>query len=123
TSFTPNSSIGTLVAVECLTATSPAAGCNITAYTLPTTDASGNMSFFFTVLEGTVGNGTCGTSATDATCSINIAVVATQLPLASGPITFASGGTTTTTTPTTTTTTPTTTTTTPTTTTTTPTTT
>ena len=113
TGFAPNLGIGTTIAVECLTPATTATGCDATDYALVTSDANGNVSFLFTVHAGTIGNGTCGTSTTDATCKISIVSYPSLTVLVTGPITFASAGTTTTTTPTTTTTTPTTTTTTP----------
>lgn len=109
TGFAPNLGFGSTAAVECLATATSSAGCDTTDYALVTSDASGNVSFPFTVHTGTIGNGTCGTTASDATCIISIATVATSTVLATGTITFASGGTTTTTTtttPTTTTTTP-----------------
>jgi len=129
TGFAPNLGAFSTVALECITTATTSAGCdiNVSDIAFVTTDANGNLTnalgspgIAFTVRTGTIGSGTCGTSATDATCKISIGTVATGVALTTGPITFASGGTTTTTTPTTTTTTPTTTTTTPTTTTTTP---
>jgi hypothetical protein len=105
--FTPNQGLGSMAAVECIATATTSAGCDTTDYVLVTSDASGNVSFHFSVRTGTIGNGTCGTSATDATCLISVGTVSTQTTLAAATITFAVGGsTTTTTTPTTTTTVP-----------------
>ncbi|HVA70147.1 MAG TPA: neocarzinostatin apoprotein domain-containing protein [Acidimicrobiales bacterium] len=101
--FTPNQGLGTMAAVECIATATSEAGCDIADYALVTSDASGNMTFTFTVRTGTIGNGTCGTSATDATCLISVGTLS-GTTLAANTITFASGSSTTTTIPTTTTT-------------------
>ncbi len=100
--FTPNQGFGSMAAVECIATATTEAGCDITDYVLVTSDANGNVSFSFVVKTGTIGNGTCGTSAADATCLITVGTVSGGQTLAYAPITFASGGTTTTTTTTTT---------------------
>jgi hypothetical protein len=96
--FTPNQGLGTMAAVECVATATTSAGCDTVHYVLVTSDASGDVNFAFAVETGTVGNGTCGTSATDATCLISVGTVSTQTTLAANTITFATGGATTTTT-------------------------
>lgn len=106
TGFAPNLGTGSTVAIECLATATTAAGCNTATgqYVLVNSNASGDLtnalgatSIPFTVQTGTVGNGTCGTSAADATCLITIGTVSPPATLAAATITFASGGTTTTT--------------------------
>ncbi|HUZ42424.1 MAG TPA: neocarzinostatin apoprotein domain-containing protein, partial [Acidimicrobiales bacterium] len=109
--FTPNQGFGTMAAVECIATATTSAGCDTVDYALVTSGPTGDVSFQFSVRTGTIGNGTCGTSATDATCLISVATISPPATLAYATITFASGGSTTTTIPTTTTTIPTTTTT------------
>lgn len=91
TGFTPNSS---LAAVECngqSTASTGTAGCNLTSIDPITVNASGDIqSTNFTVQTGTIGNGTCGTSATDALCFIAIGTTSGSL-LAFTSIAFATG--------------------------------
>jgi hypothetical protein len=98
TGFTPNQGLGTMAAVECVATATTTAGCDTAHYVLVTSDASGNVNFAFAVETGTVGNGTCGTSATDATCLISVGSVSPPATLAAATITFATGGSTTTTT-------------------------
>jgi hypothetical protein len=86
--FTPNLTQGSTAAVECLATATTSAGCDSADYVLVTSDANGIVSFSFTVRTGTIGNGTCGTSATDATCIISIATVAPPAVLAYATITF-----------------------------------
>lgn len=99
--FTPNQGLGSMAAVECIATATTEAGCDVADYVLVTSDANGNVSFTFNVKTGTIGNGTCGTSAADATCLITVGTVSGGKTLAYAPITFASGGATTTTTTTT----------------------
>lgn len=88
TGFTPNASVA---AVECNGSALTAAGCNTTAPNILSVDASGDFSDTnFAVATGTVGNGTCGTSATDATCLISIGTTSGAL-LTFATMSFASG--------------------------------
>jgi len=101
------SSGGYLAMVECASSATTSAGCNLSAMVTFTVNADGTIpATNFPAQSGTVGNSSCGTSATDATCAI---VVGTLLgvQLANATFTFAAAttSTTTTTTPSTTTTT------------------
>jgi len=89
--FAPNLGVGSTAAVECIGTANTTAGCDVVHYSLVTSDANGNVSFSFTVETGTVGNGTCGTSAADATCLITVGTVSPPATLAYATITFASG--------------------------------
>jgi hypothetical protein len=88
--FTANES--SLVAVECNGAATTEAGCNVAAPAPLTVDANGNIAAStYVVATGTIGNGTCGTSATDATCIISIGSIATGKLVTFATFSFASG--------------------------------
>ena len=75
--------------VECTATATTQAGCDVTNAVLVATDASGAIPTTpFTLTTGTVGNGTCGTSAADLTCVLAIGSL-TGTTLAYQPITFA----------------------------------
>jgi hypothetical protein len=62
-----------LDAVECIATATTVAGCAIGSAVPITANADGTLpSTNFFVQTGTIGNGTCGTSATDATCAIAV---------------------------------------------------
>lgn len=92
--FEPNEA--SLNAVECnpTALVVGAAGCNIGINPI-TPNADGDFTASFTVATGAVGTGagagTCGTSATDATCFISIGSTATDSNVAGATISFASG--------------------------------
>jgi hypothetical protein len=68
-------SAGSMVAVvECVAGATTAAGCDIPAAPVTATvNADGTLpSTNFAVKTGTIGNGTCGTSATDLSCAVVI---------------------------------------------------
>jgi hypothetical protein len=88
--FTANES--SLVAVECNGAATTEAGCDIAAPAPLTVDANGNIAAStYVVTTGTIGNGTCGTSATDSTCIISIGSIATGKLVTFATFSFASG--------------------------------
>ncbi len=81
-----------LVAVECNLKATDESGCNVGTFAPVTIDSSGNVtSLTFDVQTGTVGNGTCGTSAADATCFISIGSMTTGADVAHATIAFATG--------------------------------
>lgn len=86
--FTPGAS---LVAVECNGRATGAAGCDITAPEPITVASDGTFNTTFSVIAGTVGNGTCGTGAADYLCFVAIGttsgalVVDASLSFAGGP--------------------------------------
>lgn len=86
TGFTPNAS---LLAVECIGTATTTAGCDLTALTPISVNANGAISATdFYVQTGPIGNGTCGTSASDTKCAIAIGT-STGTLVADAPITFA----------------------------------
>jgi hypothetical protein len=86
--FSPNASVA---AVECNGTATTEAGCDITSPALITVNATGGFSDTnFTVATGAIGNGTCGTSAADATCLISVGTTTGAL-LTFATISFASG--------------------------------
>jgi hypothetical protein len=87
--FAPNEA--SLVALECLATATTVAGCNTSAIDPVTVDANGNFTLNFFVQTGTTGNGTCGTSATDATCVIAIGNSSTSTVEAFASIAFNTG--------------------------------
>ncbi|MFY9782782.1 MAG: neocarzinostatin apoprotein domain-containing protein, partial [Acidimicrobiales bacterium] len=87
TGFSPGAS---LVAVECNATAATVAGCNTSVLDPITVSASGDVSSTFDVATGTVGNGTCGTSAADAKCVISIGTTSGTL-VAFSLFSFASG--------------------------------
>jgi len=89
TGFQPNQA--SLVALECNETATTIAGCNTTALDPISVNASGQVSAIFYVATGTIGDGTCGTSATDATCLISIGSTATNSVVAYASINFATG--------------------------------
>jgi hypothetical protein len=82
TGFSPNEA--NLVAVECNATATSVTGCDTSAPAPLTVNASGQLTSSFYVATGTIGNGTCGTSAADATCVISIGTTTGTL------VTFAS---------------------------------
>lgn len=89
TGFAPNQA--SLVALECVETATSIAGCNATALDPITVNASGQLTSSFYVATGPIGNGTCGTSAADATCLISIGSTATNSVVAYASISFATG--------------------------------
>ncbi|MHB8335112.1 MAG: neocarzinostatin apoprotein domain-containing protein [Acidimicrobiales bacterium] len=83
--FAPGAS---LAAVECIGSATTTTGCDLNAIAPISVSSSGTFSASFYVQTGPIGNGTCGTSATDANCLIAVGTLAGTL-VASGPITFA----------------------------------
>lgn len=90
----------TLFAIECLASATSITGCDLATATPVTESATGTFTQPFKVVTGPVGSGTCGTSASDLTCIVEVADQA-QTNSAAAPITFALPVTTTTTTTTT----------------------
>ncbi len=82
--FAPNA---TLAAVECIGTATTTAGCNLGALAPINVSSTGTVSANFYVQTGPIGNGSCGTSATDANCLIAIGTLAGVL-VADAPITF-----------------------------------
>jgi hypothetical protein len=89
TGFAPNEA--SLVALECVETATSITGCNTTALDPITVSATGQVTSTFFVATGTIGNGTCGTSAADATCLISIGSTATNSVVAYASINFATG--------------------------------
>lgn len=89
TGFAPNQA--SLVALECVETATSIAGCNTTALDPITVSATGQVTSTFYVATGPIGNGTCGTSAADATCLISIGSTATNSVVAYASINFATG--------------------------------
>ena len=88
TGFTPGA---TVAAVQCNGAATTEAGCNITSPALIIVNATGGFTDAnFAVATGTVGNGACGTTATNATCLISVGTTSGTL-LTFTTISFASG--------------------------------
>lgn len=89
--FTPGAS---LAAVECngqATATTGVTGCDTSAIDPITVNSSGDIAATsFVAATGTIGNGTCGTSATDALCFIAVGTTSGTL-VADASIAFATG--------------------------------
>lgn len=94
TGYTPGL---TLFAIECVATATSSAGCDLSSATPVTESATGTFTQAFDVVTGTVGNGTCGTMASDLTCIIEVADEA-ETNTAFAPITFALPSPTTTTT-------------------------
>ena len=69
--FTPKDSV---FLIECLATSQSQAGCNVASATPATVSATGTIAAtMFKVTTGTIGNGTCGTSAANAgACAINV---------------------------------------------------
>ncbi len=87
TGFTAGES---LAAVECVATATTSAGCALGGLVLLTVNPDGTLpSTNFYVQTGTIGNGTCGTSAADATCAIAIGTTTGTL-VTDATITFAS---------------------------------
>lgn len=86
--FAPGAS---LVAVECNAQGHGAAACDTSAAEPVTVATDGTISTSFSAVVGTVGDGTCGTKATDALCFVAIGtasgalVVAASIAFVSGP--------------------------------------
>jgi hypothetical protein len=97
TGYTPGL---TLFAIECLATATSITGCDTSTATPVTESATGTFTQAFIVVTGTVGSGTCGTTATDLTCIVEVADQA-QTNTSAAPITFAVPVATTTTTTTT----------------------
>ncbi len=83
--FAPNAA---LAAVECIGTATTTTGCDLNAITPINVSSTGTVSVNFYVQTGPIGNGTCGTSATDLNCAIAIGTLAGTL-VADAPITFA----------------------------------
>ncbi len=89
TGFSPNEA--SLVALECVETATSVTGCNTNSLDPITVNASGQLTSTFYVATGPIGNGTCGTSAADATCLISIGSTATNSVVAYASINFATG--------------------------------
>jgi hypothetical protein len=88
----------TLYALECTVGAAGVANCDTSTVAVTTSSATGMVSTAVTVATGTIGAGTCGTSASDLTnCEILISTMA-GTDAAFAPITFALPSPTTTTT-------------------------
>jgi hypothetical protein len=94
TGYTPGLS---LFAIECLATATSITGCDTATATPATESATGTFTVAFSVVTGTVGTGTCGTTSANLTCIIEVADQA-QTNEAAAPITFALPSPTTTTT-------------------------
>jgi hypothetical protein len=84
TGYTPGL---TLFAIECLATATSITGCDTSTATPVTESATGTFTQAFTVVTGTVGSGTCGTTSADLTCIVEVADQA-QTNTAAAPITF-----------------------------------
>jgi hypothetical protein len=93
--FGPNESLAIL---ECTLGATDAAGCNINAYLLINSSATGTISSTFHVFAGPTGSGTCDMGTTDTSCTLAVANPSNTNEKASQTISFGAGGTTTTTT-------------------------
>jgi hypothetical protein len=80
-----------LVAVECIATATSVAGCNVGSPDPITVNASGDFTSTFYVATGTIGNGSCGTTAANAACLISIGNSSTGAVVAYSVISFASG--------------------------------
>jgi Neocarzinostatin family len=89
TGFAPNEA--SLVAVECNATATSVTGCNTSAPDPLTVSATGGFTSTFYVLTGTVGNGSCGTSAANAACVISIGSATTGALVAYSLFSFATG--------------------------------
>jgi hypothetical protein len=68
--FGPNESLAIL---ECTLGATDAAGCNINAYLLINSSATGTISSTFHVFAGPTGSGTCDMGTTDTSCTLAVA--------------------------------------------------
>ncbi|MGC8499176.1 MAG: neocarzinostatin apoprotein domain-containing protein [Acidimicrobiales bacterium] len=85
--FTPSDS---LYATECLATATSAADCNVSTATPITVNTDGTLpSTTFTVVTGTVGGATCGTSAADAASCVIMVANSSEGDRAAAPIAFA----------------------------------
>ena len=88
--FQPNEA--SLIAVECVATATSATGCDTTSFAPVSINSSGDMTTLtFVVSTGTIGSGTCGTSAADATCAISVGSSATGKVAAFQTIGFNTG--------------------------------
>jgi hypothetical protein len=85
--FTPGAS---LAAVECNVSASGVAGCDTSSIDPITVTSSGTFTTTFSVMTGTIGNGTCGISATDSLCFVAIGTTSDAL-VADASIGFVGG--------------------------------
>jgi hypothetical protein len=85
--FTPGASF---VAVECNGQATGVAGCDTSAIDPITVTSSGTFTTSFEVSTGTIGNGTCGISATDTLCFVTIGTTSGAL-VADASIGFTGG--------------------------------
>ncbi len=84
--FTPGDS---LYATECLATASSPADCNVSTATPITVNTDGTLpSTTFTVVTGTVGGATCGTSAADAAACVIMVANSSEGDRAAAPIAF-----------------------------------
>ncbi len=85
--FAPGTS---LVAVECNGRAKGVAACDTSASEPITATSSGTFTTSFSVINGTIGDGTCGTSATDSLCFVAIGTTSDAL-IVEASIAFAGG--------------------------------
>ncbi len=85
--FTPGAS---LASVECNGQATGVAGCDTSSISPITVSSSGDFTTTFAVMTGTIGNGTCGISATDSLCFIAIGTTSDAL-VADASIAFVGG--------------------------------
>ena len=85
--FTPGAS---LVAVECNGQAKGVAGCDTSAIEPITVTSSGTFTTTFSAITGTIGDGSCGTSATDSLCFVAIGTTSDAL-VVDASIAFAGG--------------------------------
>jgi hypothetical protein len=88
TGFAPGQA--SLEALECTQTATSTAGCSALSVPLSVTTA-GQFTSTFTVTTGVIGNGTCGTTSTDAACQIFILSTASNSIVSFASIAFASG--------------------------------
>jgi hypothetical protein len=89
TGFAPSEA--NLVALECNATATTAAGCNTSALDPITVSATGTFTSTFYVTTGTIGNGSCGTTAADAACLISVGNSSTGTVVTYSLISFATG--------------------------------
>ena len=85
--FTPGAS---LAAVECNGSATGVAGCDTSSIDPITVTSTGTFTTTFSVLTGTIGNGTCGINATDSLCFVAIGTTSDAL-VADASIAFVGG--------------------------------
>lgn len=79
-----------LIAVECNGQAKGVAGCDTSAIEPITVTSSGTFTASFSVITGTIGDGTCGTSAADSLCFVAIGTTSDAL-VVDASIAFAGG--------------------------------